>query len=204
MSGGRTVTEARFHHIVPGAVFEGDWFGGRVPVNIAVGRDCVTDSSYTFKQFFAQEPRALTLGDDVTLWRTALSLEEAAQLSIGSHCYLANVSIACARRIRIGSYVMVAGGTTIVDSDFHPLDPAARLADAIALSPIGNRAERPAVEADPVDIGDDVWIGPNSTVLKGVRIGDGAVVGAGSVVLDDVDPGVYVTGNPARPAASRI
>jgi acetyltransferase-like isoleucine patch superfamily enzyme len=164
-----------------------------------IGSNCVTDSTSTFKHFFSLREPGLTLGDDVTLWRTALSVEEDGEVVIGDHCYLANASIVCAARIEIGSYVMVAGGVTIVDSDFHPVEPAARLADTVALSSLGDRARRPPVCAEPVCIGDDVWIGPNATVLKGVRIGAGAVVAAGALVIGAVAPGALVAGNPAHP-----
>jgi acetyltransferase-like isoleucine patch superfamily enzyme len=50
----------------------------------------------------------------------------------------------------------------------------------------------------PVIIGNSVWIGVNSTILKGVTIGEGSVVGAGSVVTKDVPPWTIVAGNPAR------
>ncbi len=84
------------------------------------------------------------------------------------------------------------------DSDFHPIAPAARLADTVALSPVGNRRNRPTVEARHVIIEDDVWIGYNATILKGVRVGAGAVVAPGALVFRDVPPGVEVEGNPAR------
>ena len=100
--------------------------------------------------------------------------------------------------------MLVAGGVTVADSDFHPLEPLARLADTIALSPVGDRGRRPPVEARPVVIGDDVWIGYNATVLKGVRIGDGAVIAPGAVVTRDVPPGVEVAGNPARPIGGPV
>jgi acetyltransferase-like isoleucine patch superfamily enzyme len=67
----------------------------------------------------------------------------------------------------IGNRVFIAGGVTIADSDFHPMDPAARLADTIALSPIGNSKNRPVITSKPVIIEDDVWIGFNATILKG-------------------------------------
>jgi len=53
----------------------------------------------------------------------------------------------------------------------------------------------------PVHIGEDVWIGGGAIILPGIRIGDGAVVGAGSVVTRDVGAGVIVVGNPARPVS---
>jgi acetyltransferase-like isoleucine patch superfamily enzyme len=49
-----------------------------------------------------------------------------------------------------------------------------------------------------VEIGDDVVIHPHATILPGVKIGDGAVIGAGSVVIKDVPPGVTMMGNPAK------
>ncbi len=93
---------------------------------------------------------------------------------------------------------MIAGGVTIADSDFHPIAPAARLADTIALSPVGNRQRRPLVSTKPVIIEDDVWIGYNATILKGARVGAGSIVAPGSLVIEDVPPMSEVAGNPAR------
>jgi acetyltransferase-like isoleucine patch superfamily enzyme len=90
---------------------------------------------------------------------------------------------------------------TIADSDFHPLDPLDRLKDIIALSPVGNRMLRPAVVPFEVIIEDDVWIGLNATILKGVTIGSGAIIEPGSIVVHDVLPGQRVSGNPAKPVS---
>ena len=98
----------------------------------------------------------------------------------------------------IGSYVVIGWNATIVDSDFHPIDPAQRVADALACSPLGHGRPRPAVARRPVVIDDDVWIGPNATILKGVHIGAGAFLEPGSVVTADVAAGARVMGNPAR------
>ncbi|MEG3920198.1 hypothetical protein QUA07_13845 [Microcoleus sp. T3_A4] len=86
-----------------------------------------------------------------------------------------------------------------MDSDFHPITPAARLVDTIALSPIGDHQRRPPIEVLPVVIEDDVWIGYNATILKGVWVGAGAAIAPGALVNRDVAPGTYVAGNPARP-----
>ena len=93
----------------------------------------------------------------------------------------------------------IAGGVNIVDTDFHPLTPAARMADTIALSPAGNKMYRPQFLSEPVIIEDEVWIGFNATILKGVRIGKGAVIQPGSVVVKNVAAGQVVAGNPAKP-----
>lgn len=189
----------RFHPLVPGARLEGDWYPGVVPRNIEVGANTVIDSSFCFKHFFPTEHIGLRVGSNVTLWRASLAAEEDATIEIGDFCYVANASLVCTERITLGSHVMVAGGVTVADSDFHPLSPAGRLADTVALSPRGNRRRRPDVEVRPVVIEDDVWIGYNATVLKGVRVGAGAIVAPGAVVIRDVAPGAYVAGNPARP-----
>jgi acetyltransferase-like isoleucine patch superfamily enzyme len=189
------------HPLRPGAVLKGDWFDGRVPENISVGTDCRIDSSFCFKHFYSKRNPALLVGHHVTFWRTSLATEAAATIEIGSHCIIANASLVCVDRISIGSEIFIAGGVTIIDSDFHPLDPALRLRDLVALSPVGDRSRRPPIESRPVAIGDGVWIGFNATIGKGVRVGEGAVIWPGAVVLDDVPPDTVVGGNPARPLA---
>jgi len=187
-----------FYPLVAGASLPGDWFPGRIPENIEVGENSVIDSSFCFKHYYATGRVGLRVGRNVTIWRASLALDENAFIEIGDDCYLANASLVSSERIIIGSRVLIAGGVTIADSDFHPLTPAARLADTIALSPVGDRKRRPVVESRPVQIEDDVWIGYNATILKGVRVGAGAIVSPGAMVLRDVPAGAEVAGNPAR------
>ncbi|EGY25567.1 bacterial transferase hexapeptide family protein [Desulfovibrio sp. A2] len=91
------------------------------------------------------------------------------------------------RTIRIGRGTMIGPNCVITDSDFHaPWPPETRLTT-------------PAFERDrDVTIGDNVWLGMRCIVLKGVTIGDGAIVAAGSVVTRDVPPATLVAGTPAR------
>jgi acetyltransferase-like isoleucine patch superfamily enzyme len=81
-------------------------------------------------------------------------------------------------RVRLGRDCLLAWDVLVLDSDSHSVDGAPRSA--------------------PVTIGDRVWIGCRATVLKGVTIGDGAVVAACSVVTGDVPAGALVAGTPAR------
>lgn len=187
------------HPLIAGEKIPNDWFRGAVPSNISVGKNVVVESAFSFQYFFSDLPVALRIGNDVTLWRTALSTEERGYIEIGEECYIANASLVCSERIHIGNRVFIAGGVTIADSDFHPLDPAQRLADTVALSPLGKGRQRPPLKSKPVFIGDDVWIGFNATILKGVHIGSGAVIQPGAMVTDHVPDGAIVAGNPAKP-----
>lgn len=194
------MTLRQFHPLLPGAAIADDWYPGIIPANIEVGENTVIDSSFCFKHYYAAGAPGLRIGSHATIWRTSLAVEANGVVEIGDFCYLANAALVCSERITLGARVMVAGGVTIADSDFHPLDPGDRIVDTVALSPIGDRRRRPPIATRPVVIEDDVWIGYNATVLKGVRVGAGAVIAPGSVVTRDVPAGTQVAGNPARPA----
>src|SRR5213079_3044195 len=101
-------------------------------------------------------------------------------------------------RIDIGSHCLVSWNVGIADSDFHPLEPAQRIIDSQALAPFfKDRPPRPRLKTAPVKICDNVWIGMNAVILKGVTIGENSVVAAGAVVTKSVEPNVVVAGNPA-------
>lgn len=188
-----------FHPIRPGEKIPGDWCHLPFPANITVGENSVLDSTIVFKQFFSKLPVGLSIGSHVTIRSATLATEENALIEIGDYTFISNASIAAHNKISIGNYVCIAGGVNIVDTDFHPLTAAERMADTIAISPVGNKNYRPQFVSQPVIIEDEVWIGFNATILKGVRIGKGAIIQPGSVVVKDVLPGQVVAGNPAKP-----
>ncbi len=99
-----------------------------------------------------------------------------------------NVVFLVNKEIVIENDVNVASGVRFMDSDAHPKDTADRIAD---LPP------RPE-EIKPIRIGRYAWIGQNSFILKGVTIGEGAIIGVNSVVVTDIPPYSVAMGNPAR------
>lgn len=126
----------------------------------------------------------IELGRDVLLWPgvklSVVGADAPARLRIGSHTRLGDrTEIHCGHAVSIGKGCAISWDVVILDRDYHTLD--ADLEDC-----------------RPVQIGDRVWIGCRALVLKGVTIGSGAVVAAGSVVTADVPAGALVGGNPAR------
>lgn len=125
-----------------------------------------------------------------------VSFDAPGTIRIGNRSYIGASHLVCHTGIDIGDDVIISWGVTIVDHDSHALDWARRR-DDIALWHAG-RKNWDGVAIAPVVIEDRVWIGFGASILKGVRLGAGAVVGAQSVVTRDVAPYTVVAGNPAR------
>lgn len=132
----------------------------------------------------ANSDATITIGDNVeiagnygrsTILRVREELEIADEVFVNRGC-----EIYASNRVRLGHNATLAPNVVIRDSDMHAVGDG-------------------DVKQDPVEIGKDVWIGTETIVLKGVTIGEGAVVGAGSVVTDDLPPGTLSAGVPASP-----
>jgi acetyltransferase-like isoleucine patch superfamily enzyme len=173
------------------------WTQGPLPDNVRAGAGTIVNGDIAFKRFHSQRTPALVLGEHCTMDGVQFALGRDAVVEIGDYCYFTNAVLLCELALRIGSYVVIGWNTTIADSDFHPIAPALRIADAVACSPLGKGRDRPPIPLREVVIEDDVWIGPNATILKGVRIGAGSFIEPGALVTRDVPPRSRVAGNPA-------
>jgi len=121
-----------------------------------------------------------------------------AALQIGARTFVgARTVIDAARAIRIGDDVLISSEVLLFDHDSHSLDSRDR-ADDVRKWMSGAKDWARVGQAGVV-VGDKCWIGARAIVLKGVELGEGAVVGAGSVVTRTVAPFTLVAGNPARP-----
>lgn len=142
--------------------------------------------------FFQSTAQAIIVGSRVRFGKnTRLSAGFGGKIDIGSDVLVDDGSMIMAqKRISIGSHSMISAGCFITDFN-HDVRDTKR---TIVLQGYIRKQ---------VMIGKDVWIGAHSVVLPGVHIGDGAVVGAGSVVTKDVSPYTIVAGNPAKPIGHR-
>lgn len=139
--------------------------------------------AYCFYQtlFSLWDRSCLTVEGDFRFYTGCkIVVSEDAQLELGSGYMNCNGSIACFKSIKLGHDVRIADNVTIRDSDNHEI-----LADH-------------HISTQPIVIGDHVWIGMNTVILKGVTIGDGAIIAAGSVVTQNIPPGALAGGVPAR------
>ena len=142
--------------------------GGR----IEIGKHVVINNDSKFNRAGINRPSQLVAAPD-------------ALLRIGSNVGISGGVLYATEMINVGNHVLIGANTSIYDSDFHTLDHIERRKCLKAAS-------------SPVFIEDDVWIGANAFVLKGVRIGARSVIGAGSIVTKNIPPDSIAAGNPAR------
>lgn len=138
----------------------------------------------------------IRIGEDVSIgnrqtWVVGMGVCDSARLTIGDGTTINyQTTISVAKAVSIGKHCLFAGELKIFDNNSHPLDHVSRR------DPGGGQISEG--DASPVVIEDDVWIGTQCIIMKGVRIGARSVIAAGSVVTKDVPADSVAAGNPAR------
>lgn len=154
------------------------------------------DSEVFFWRIRAGRSGRLRVGDKTRV-ETRIAIErEGASVVIGSRSFIGEGQMSCARSIEVGDDVMIAWGTSIFDHGSHSLRFSERSNDVTDW--LRGEKNWGVVETAAVRIGDKAWIGFGCILLPGVTVGEGAVVGAGSVVTRDVPAWTIAAGNPAR------
>jgi acetyltransferase-like isoleucine patch superfamily enzyme len=167
-----------------------DWFSRPAPRGLSVGSRSFIVSAYSFLHCSPDANCTVTIGADSGIYHgTFFELGDEARVEVGNFSALVGAIIRAEREVRIGDYALIAH--EVVISDCESAQSGCARGGTRQLPP-GN------CEPRPVLIGNDVWIGMRAVILAGVTIGDGAIVGAGAVVADDVPAGSIVSGNPAR------
>jgi len=147
---------------------------------LEIGKDCIIEGSFIF-----EAPLGI--------------------VKIGNNCFVGGSTFISNSEIIIEDNVTIAWGSTFYTHNSHSLDYKERQNDmALQLENLRNKKKMTesknwqTVVSKPIRICKNAWIGMNCIILKGVTIGEGAIVGAGSVVAKDVEPWTVVAGNPAK------
>ncbi len=126
----------------------------------------------------------------------------AGRVSVGRYTYPKVPPVICypgdVGNVRIGAFTSIAQGCAIFSGGEHPPDWVTTFPLRICMGLPGRREDGLPRSKGNVTIGNDVWLGYQSTILSGVNIGDGAIVAAGAVVTSDVPPYAIVAGVPAK------
>jgi acetyltransferase-like isoleucine patch superfamily enzyme len=158
---------------------------------------------YGFPKFIRHPLSKIVLGSHITL-RSDFSSNligvthpclistgtQEAKIILGDRCGISGAVIGAINQIEIGNDAMIGANSIITDHDWHNISPSDR--------------RKPSHTSKPVKIGNNVWIGINSIILKGVTIGDNSVIGANSVVTKSIPSNVIAAGNPCKVIKSLI
>lgn len=146
------------------------------------------------------DPGDIIIGKDSYISGELKTLNYGGRIVIGENSYIgSNTKLWSGEAITIGNNVLVSHNVHIIDTTSHETNHLERANSFInSISTGGTYLDKGSVITAPITIEDHVWISFNCIILKGVKIGKGAIIAAGSVVTKDVNPFTLVGGNPAK------
>ncbi len=160
------------------------------------GVDIAGDAKVSFEKIALRPRCTLRIGARSIIEGSLFFDREGAAIVIGARTFIGGSMLVSAERIEFGDDILMAWGCTVVDHDSHALDWELRKNDVKDW--YEGKKDWSYVSRKTVRVCNKAWIGFNVSILKGVTIGEGAVVAACSVVTRDVEPFTLVAGNPAR------
>jgi acetyltransferase-like isoleucine patch superfamily enzyme len=178
----------------------GDWYPGTIPENVVLDPEAYLETTYSFFQYRSEAAAGLRIGRGSSIYLGVMfDVGPTGRVTIGDFSLLNGAWILSDAAVEIGDHALISWRVVLMDSYRVPFDRARRrrVLEEVALAK--RRRLPPGEPARPIRIGNCVWIGFDACVLPGVSIGDGCIVGARSVVMEDVPPYTVVAGNPARP-----
>lgn len=176
-----------------------DWHDGLVPESAILDDECHVESSYQFLLDRSEPPYGVRVLRGASVHGlTAFDVGPRGTVPFGAFSITNGTQFVCDEEITVGSGSMLGWNVVVMDTRRVPTDRLARRALLERVPRALPRRLLGEVDTAPVRIGSNVWIGFDTTVMPGVTIGDGAVVGSRSVVWEDVPPLAVVVGNPAR------
>ncbi len=176
-----------------------DWYAGTIPSNVRVAASAYIETTFSFSQFRGERPDAVTIGEGASTYLgTMFDVGPNGRVALGDYALVHGARIICDSTVTIADYALVSWNVVLMDSYRVPMDPDLRRALVQRVPSLQPRRIETVDPGRPIHIGRGAWLGFDSCVLPGVTVGDGAIVGARSVVDTDVEPFTIVAGNPAR------
>lgn len=177
-----------------------DWYAGRVPENVIVDENAYIESTFSFRLYRSQRQPGVTYAPGASTYLgTMFDVGPAGRVTIGEYALVHGARIICDAEVEIGHHSLISWNVVLMDTYRFSRDPEQRRRELRRVPPGCPRVITGDVEARPINIEPNVWIGFDTVVLPGVRVGRGAVIGARSVVTGDVPPYTVMVGNPAVP-----
>jgi acetyltransferase-like isoleucine patch superfamily enzyme len=176
-----------------------DWYAGTIPENVAVDDEAYVETSFSFHLYRSGAPTGVRIGRGASTYLgTMFDVGPRGRVTLGEFALVHGARIICDAEIVIGDYALISWNVVLMDSYRLPRDPAIRRTELERLPHRRPRSVDGWESARPVRIERNVWIGFDACVMPGVTIGEGSIVGARSVVFEDVPPYTVAAGNPAR------
>ena len=178
-----------------------DWYAGTIPENVRIDDTAYVETSFSFHCYRSRLPLGVEIGAGASTYLgTMFDVGPNGRVTLGDYALVHGARIICDERVEIGDHALISWNVVVMDTYRLPGDVSARrrCLERVLREPRRHLAGDPSVLPRPVRIGRNTWIGFDACILPGVTIGDGSVVGAKSVVMDDVEPYTVVAGNPAR------
>ena len=177
----------------------GDWYDAELPENVVIDETAYIQTSYSFTFFRSEVPSGVEVGRGASTYLgTMFDVGAKGRVKIGKYALVVGVRIICDAEVVIGDYALLSWNVVLMDTYRVPFDAQQRRQELEIVPTRAFRLASADVPARPIRIERNVWIGFDSCVLPGVTIGEGSVVGARSVVVENVPPFSVVAGNPAR------
>ena len=175
------------------------WYPGTIPENVVLDETAYVETTFSFRVYRSEQPVGVRIGRGASTYLgTMFDIGPCGRVHLGEYALVHGARIVCDAEVEIGDYTLISWNVVLMDTYRVPLDPAERRRELERVPGRRPRYLAGGAPARPVRIGRNVWIGFDACVLPGVTVGEGAVVGARSVVTEDVPPYTVVAGNPAR------
>ncbi len=182
-----------------GRTLSWDWYPGTIPENVVVDETAYVETSFSFYLYRSEVAGGVTYRRGASTYLgTMFDVGPRGRVELGEYALVHGARIICDAEVIIGDYALISWNVVFMDTYRVPREANQRRRELEQVPDRPLRLAAANVPAQPIRVERNVWIGFDACILPGVTIGEGSIVGAKSVVTQDVAPFTVVAGNPAR------